>query len=174
MDTAIPPRWVLPSTDREPAISAITGGRPHRGELGPVAGDETAVPPEHRVGFHDQEHLAEPPTVERPRQDREDRPVRLGEPRPVDLALQDQDLMAQGQDLGVALVARREQPADPGHHQPEQTTGEEHQPTVGPDPRNPTKPRSDEFLASSGPAPLLGRSRTEGLAVRCLVHPLTA
>jgi len=47
------------------------------------------------------------------REDREDRPVRVGEAGPIDLALQHEDLMAQGEDLGVAFVAGREQPSEP-------------------------------------------------------------
>ena len=66
------------------------------------------MPPEHRVGFHDQEHLAAPATIEHSGQDREDRPVSLGEVDPVDLALQNEDLMAYGQDLGVALASLTE------------------------------------------------------------------
>jgi len=81
--------------------------------LGPVPGDESAVPAEHCVGSHDQQHLPEPAPVEHRGQHREDGSVGLGEPQPIDLTLQDQDLVAESENLSVALVTRGEQPTDP-------------------------------------------------------------
>lgn len=62
--------------------------------------------------LHDQEHLPQTGPVDHGRQHREDGAVRLGEDWSGDLALQDEDLVAQGEDLGVALVAGGEQPAE--------------------------------------------------------------
>jgi hypothetical protein len=72
-----------------------------------VAGDESTVPTDHRLGLHDQHDLRQPGSSEGGRQDREDRAVGVGEARLVDLSLQDQDLMSQREDLSVSLVASR-------------------------------------------------------------------
>jgi len=77
--------------------------------LGPVAGDEASVPADHGGGLDDQHHTAEACPVERTRQQGQDRPVRRREPGMLDLALQDQDLMAKGEDLRVTLVTGHEE-----------------------------------------------------------------
>jgi hypothetical protein len=81
--------------------------------LCPVAGDKAAVPADHRGGLHDQHHAVELLAVEGTRQHAQDRPVCRGEPRPLDLPLEDEDLMAEGEDLGVALVTGHEQQPQP-------------------------------------------------------------
>jgi len=77
--------------------------------LGPVPGDETAVPADHRRWSHDQHDLAESSTIESSREHCQDRPIRRGEPRTVNLALQDEDLVAKGENLCVTLVAGHQQ-----------------------------------------------------------------
>jgi len=78
-----------------------------------VSGDETAVPADDRRGLHDEEHLAKAQAAEHPGQHREDCPVGLGELCSFDLALKNEQLVAQREDLGIALIARGEQPSEP-------------------------------------------------------------
>jgi len=94
--------------------------------VGPVAGDEPAVPADHRLGLHDQHDLRQTRPYKRGGQDGEDRAVRVGEARPIELSLQHQDLMAQGEDLCVALVASREQPSEPTDQKVTERRGEVH------------------------------------------------
>jgi len=85
-----------------------------------VAGNETAVPADHGRRSHNQHDLAQSSAIECPRQHGEDRPVGRREPRPIDLALQHQDLMAKSQDLCVALVAGHQQQSETRDQQPKQ------------------------------------------------------
>ncbi|MCP5025642.1 MAG: hypothetical protein GY929_05080 [Actinomycetia bacterium] len=68
-----------------------------------------AVPADHRRWSHDQHDLAESSTIEGAREHCQDRPIRRGESRAVNLALQNQDLVAKSENLGVTLVARHQQ-----------------------------------------------------------------
>jgi hypothetical protein len=95
-----------------------------------VSGDESSVPAEHGRGIDYQEHLGEASTVQRAGDRGEDRAVGLGEPRSRDLALQDQDLMTQGEDLDVAFVARGEQPTDPMQYEAGEGGNQSHRSTV--------------------------------------------
>ncbi len=88
-----------------------------------MAGDESSMPAEHGGGLDDEEHLAEPAALDGLRQHREDGSVGLGQPWPLHLALEDQDLVPQGQDLGVAAIAGHRQQPDTGDEQP-QNVGE--------------------------------------------------
>ena len=88
--------------------SAPLGG----GWLGPVSGDEPAVPPDDRRRFHDEEHLGETPSVERAGEHCEDRAVCFGELRSFDLALEHDELVPQREDLGVALITGGEHPSE--------------------------------------------------------------
>ena len=67
------------------------------------------MPTDHRVWFDDQHHVSQSLPVEGTRQYGQDCSVGRGEPRSLNLALEDEDLMAKGQDLGVTLIT--------GHHQ---------------------------------------------------------
>ena len=107
VDASIAPGRVL-AIETEYEESEFGGGGWPSGSgcrwLGPVAGDEAAVPADHGCGFDDQHHAVEPATLEGTRQDGQDRAVGRREPRALDLALEHEDLMAKGQDLGVSLV----------------------------------------------------------------------
>ncbi len=74
-----------------------------------MTGDEAPVPADHGGGLHDQHNLAESSTIERPREHSEHSSVGRCELRAVDLALQDQDLMAKSENLSVTLVAGYQQ-----------------------------------------------------------------
>jgi len=82
-----------------------------------VAGDQTTMPAQRGGGLHDQQHLRQPAPIQCLGYHGQDRPVRLGEPGPSHLALQHQDLVAQGQDLCVATIAADQQQTEPSHHQ---------------------------------------------------------
>ena len=69
--------------------------------MDPVTGDETAMSAQYRRRLHDQQHLRQAAPVERLGEHRQDRPVGVGEPRPGDLALQHDELVAQREDLGI-------------------------------------------------------------------------
>ena len=85
-----------------------------------MAGDEVSVPADHGGRFHDQHHTGKPLPVERTREHGQDGPVRRGEPRPLDLSLQDENLMAKGEDLGVTLVTGCQQQSETGDQEPKQ------------------------------------------------------
>ncbi len=82
-----------------------------------MPGDESAVPPNNGGGLDDEEHLGEPMTVDGLRQHGEDRAVGLAEPWTADLTLQDQHLMPQSEDLGIASIASQHERSHTGHEQ---------------------------------------------------------
>ena len=88
--------------------------------LGPVAGDEASVPADHGGGFDDQHHLAETAPLEGTREHGEDGPVGGCESWSFDLSLQNEDLMAKGEDLCVTLVTGHEQQPETGDQESEQ------------------------------------------------------
>ncbi|MER6009867.1 hypothetical protein [Streptomyces bluensis] len=74
--------------------------------------EQVVVPPQHRIGAHQQPHLAQHATRETVQQRGQERPVARGEPCSLlaELAFQHHELMAQGEDLDVlAVVAHRQQ-----------------------------------------------------------------
>ena len=76
-----------------------------------MAGHEAPVSADHGGWFHDQHHGCESVPVEGMRDHGQDGPVGGRESGPVDLSLQNQDLMAKGEDLGVTFVTgHQEQP----------------------------------------------------------------
>jgi len=85
--------------------------------LGPAPGDESAVPPNNGGGSDDEEHLGEPMTVDGLGQHGEDRSGGLAEPWTAELTLQDQHLMPQSEDLGIASIAGQHEKSDTGHQQ---------------------------------------------------------
>ena len=78
----------------------------------PMFGDEAFVPGDHGSGLHDQHDLVEFRPREDRREDCEDCPVGVGELWSVDLALEHEDLMAEGKDFGVPMVAGRDEPSE--------------------------------------------------------------
>ena len=123
MDASVAPGWVLcVEAQDQPTKLRWCGRAPGSGPrwLGPVAGDEVSVPADHGGRFHDQHHTGKPLPVERTREHGQDGPVRRGEPRPLDLSLQDENLMAKGEDLGVTLVTGYQQQSETGDQEPKQ------------------------------------------------------
>ena len=125
------------------------------GRLGPVASDESPVPPQDGLGSHDQEHIAQPTAIQRPCQHRQDRTVRVGEPRAANLTTQNEELVTQGQDLRVTRVAGREQPSEPAGKDSYQRG--EHRPRSA---RRPARSGLDDFSAPTGPEASDDQART--------------
>ena len=88
--------------------------------LGPVAGAEASVPPDDGGRLDDQHDAVEPATVEGTRQYGQDRSVCRSEPWSLDLSLEDEDLMAKRQDLGVTLVTGYEKQPEPSNRSSKQ------------------------------------------------------
>ncbi|MEI2697467.1 MAG: hypothetical protein V9E94_03620 [Microthrixaceae bacterium] len=112
VDAPVAPVGVLPGEPEDEFADLGLDRRPtaFRGRwLGPVLGDESAVPADHRRGLDDEEHLCEASTVEHPAERGEDRAVGLGEVRTLDLTLKNDELMAH-EDLSVALITGRGTP----------------------------------------------------------------
>ena len=78
------------------------------------------MPADHGGGLDDQHHRLEASPVKGPGQQGEDGSVGGSEARPIDLSLQNKDLMAQREDLGVTLVAIDQKQPDAGNQKPEQ------------------------------------------------------
>ncbi len=102
----------------------VCPGQPTRPNIrppqGPVASHEAPVPADHGGRFHDQHHPLEVSPVKGPGQQGENGSVGGSEARPINLSLQNKDLMAQGENLGVlAITAYRSKP-DTGNQKPEQ------------------------------------------------------
>ena len=100
MDTAVAPRRVL-AREADDVPTGFGGGGWPAGpvRVGPVVRDEASMPAKDRVGLH-QEHRP-PVAAEHARQRGEDRPVGGFETRSRHLTVQDRELMAQDEDLGV-------------------------------------------------------------------------
>ena len=64
----------------------------------------------------DEAHLTELPAGQSPGQRGQDRPVGPGQPRPFDLALEDGNLVAQDEDLGVLGAVGAGEQGQPAEH----------------------------------------------------------
>jgi hypothetical protein len=101
------------------------------------------VPAQQSPRGDDQAQLADLATRQQPGQPRQDRPVGPRQPRDLDLALEDSDLMAEDQDLGVLGTVRPGKQGEPAEHTQHRQVGESHRheyrqcPTVTP-PRSQT------------------------------------
>ena len=106
MDSAVSPVRVLVGEANGQSSEFWVDGRPPArtvGRLGPVSADSLFVPSKHGVWFDDQKGVASTcPTHCRPKEG-EDGSVGVGEVWSVDLALKNEDLVAEGKDLGVTF-----------------------------------------------------------------------
>ncbi len=125
-----PGRVVAGHLQREPA-DRRPGTRPSRcpPRIGPAAPDQLGVPAQKRSRGDDQGQLAAVHGGQRPGKGGQDRPVGPGQPGRSDLALQDGELVAQHQDLGVPGIVgpgQQGQPAaQPHEDQVNQAEGHE-------------------------------------------------
>ncbi len=89
--------------------------------------NEAAVPSQHGLGTNDQESGSVAGAFHCGGEHREDRAVGVSELRPADLALQHQDLVAEGEDLGVASIAGGEHPPESRQNEACQSREEGHE-----------------------------------------------
>lgn len=95
--------------------------------LCPVSDDSSAMPAQHRFGFHDHKRVASTgPSHRRPKEG-EDRAVDVSELWSVDLTLKDEELVAQCEDLCVAGVAGGEYPYESVENKANQSGKEGHE-----------------------------------------------
>ncbi len=114
-----------------------------------MPGDESAVPPNNGGRSDDEEHLGEPMTVDGLRQHGEDRAVGLAEAWAADLTLQDQDLMPQSEDLGIASIAGQHEKSDTGHQQTDEVGNRPNTAATVPTSRRP-RTSTNDVSAPSG------------------------
>ena len=93
------PLFSVASRSISAAISALTGGRPVRLRVGPLAGDQAAVPPQDGAGGD--QPVRPQPCRQEPDQRGEDRAVGPVQPGPGIGAAQHGDLVPQHEQLGV-------------------------------------------------------------------------
>jgi len=93
------PLFSVASRSISSMTSALTGGRPARSGVGPVAGDQTPVPSQH--GARGDQAVHSQPRRQEPDQRSEDRAVGPVEPGPGAAAAQHGDLVPQHEPLGV-------------------------------------------------------------------------
>ncbi|MFT7473783.1 MAG: hypothetical protein ACI81L_000698 [Verrucomicrobiales bacterium] len=80
--------------------------------LCPITADSSSVPSQHCVGFDDQKRVPCSLAVHCRVEQCEDCRVGVSEPRPADLALENPELVAEGEDLSGTGVAGSEHPAE--------------------------------------------------------------
>ena len=78
------------------------------------------MPADHRRRLHDQHHPNQTSPIEATRQQGEDGPVSGSKAGPLNLSLQDEDLMAQRENLGVLAITTYQKQPDTGNQKPEQ------------------------------------------------------
>ncbi len=123
VDTAVAPCLVL-DVEAQYESSGFGRGWGPSGSglwgLGPVARDEPSVPADHGGGLDDQHHPVETAPVKATGQYRKYGPVGGCESGSLQLSLQNEDLMAQRQDLGITLVTTNQQQPHTRNQKPKQ------------------------------------------------------
>ena len=158
MGPPVSPRRILAVQPQDKLAELPPGPRPPRlaaSGVGPMSGDEPAMPSQHRRWLHDQEHLSEAVTIEHLGQHAEDRAVRVIEGRLWHLALQHQKLVTQRENLGIATVAAGEQETNTSQHK---ANNERHGPKHDRDPTGSQPP--DQHRRLSGTSPVAPTRRT--------------
>ncbi len=85
------------------------------------------MPSNDRFGFDDQKRSVSVGTCHGGVEEREDRPIGVGELWPSDLTLENQDLVAESEDFGVAGVACGEEPSESAENEVHQDRQEGHE-----------------------------------------------
>jgi hypothetical protein len=83
--------------------------------LRPMTADSLSVPSRHCFGFDDQKRGSRSSTIHRRVEHGEECSIGVGEPRPADLALENEELVAKGEDL-CARVTGSEYPPETGEY----------------------------------------------------------
>ena len=155
MDTPVSPVGVLvgEADDQTPEYGVDRWASAFgRGRLGPVPCDESTMPSKHRLRSENQERRRSPRAIHRAAQEGKDRAVGFVESRPVDLALQHEDLVSERKDLSIARVAGGEYPADSSENNPCERGKQVHNSSTIPISkvtRNPLNRWTDDFSAPS-------------------------
>ena len=141
------------------------------GRLGPVPCDKSTMPSQNRLRSDNQERRCPARAIHGIAQESEDRAVGFVEPRPVDLALQHEDLVSERKDLRVSGVAAGEDPADSGENEACERGKQVHESSTIPistSARNPQEHWPDDFSAPSGKDRAVGivESRSVDLALQ--------
>jgi len=89
--------------------------------LGPMTADSSSVPSQDGFWFDDQKCSVATGSCHRGVEERKDCSVAVGELRPGDLTLENQDLVAEGKDFGVAGVACGEYPSESAENEAHQS-----------------------------------------------------
>lgn len=78
------------------------------------------MPADHSGGLDDQHLAPEPRPVEGTREHGQDCPVRRSEPGPIDLSVQNVQLMAKSKDFGITLVTGHQEQPETSDQAPQQ------------------------------------------------------
>jgi len=92
-----------------------------------MTADCSSVPSKPRFGFDDQKRGVLAGACHRRVEEREGRPIGIGELWPSDLMVENQDLVAEGEDFGVAGVACGEELSEPAENEAHQWGKEGHE-----------------------------------------------
>ena len=95
--------------------------------LCPMTADSSSVPSQDGFWFDDQKRSVPTGTCHRGVEERKDRPIGIGEPWSADLTLENQDLVAEGEDFGVAGEVGGEEPSEPDENYAYQSGKECHE-----------------------------------------------
>ena len=119
LDAAIAPTWVLATQTQNQVAQLIRDWRPAspraQGEGGPMPAHQLPVPAEQRGGREEQA-----PRRQSQAQRGQDHPVGRQQVRPLDLPTQNGDLVAEGENLEVALGVRAAAQDGQADRQPQQ------------------------------------------------------
>jgi hypothetical protein len=120
MDPSVAPSTVLAGQTQDENLNAATGRRPARplapGSVRVTTAYEVTVPPQNRVRVDDQVQLPQLGPRQPVEKCGQERTIRRGDARPVDLSLQDGKLVAQRQHLDVLVYIAHRQQTYEGEH----------------------------------------------------------
>lgn len=115
MDAPVSPVRVLVGDSDDQLPDLWVDGRPSSRLvwwLCPVSGDSSSMPAQHGFWFDDQKRVASICPCHRGTEKTKDGAVGVGEVWSVDLTLKDEELVAEGEDFGVAGISCRENPSE--------------------------------------------------------------
>jgi hypothetical protein len=139
-----------------------------------VAGDESAVPAQNGLRTNDQERGALAGAFHGRSENSENCRVGVGDLWSADLALKNADLVAEGENLGVARVARGEHPSKSGQNQSSEDRKQGHERRTLPTFPMPETPAIAVRMSIRHPQGLDQRSRYSDASGRGKCSPVSA